>query len=282
MSIYDNLIIGSSGYIGSRLLSRLTSNRTFLVNSKSNFSRFLKTADGLEFKNVFWMAGSQSPAEAFSCTLEEHPDIVNLRNLVEIVRKSESHLVFLSSGGCIYGPGSGIFKESSKTSPVNLYGELKLLSEEIIANNLDSYTIFRVANVFGQGQQINRSQGVIPYWLNAVRSNQPLTVFGSPHSYRDYIDIDSVIDAILLSVDLLESGIFNIGSGVKIELSTLISLFEKISQGKLQVLYASARSTDRSGYLLNTEKAESVLGWRKPKDILELLESVILRELGIN
>ena len=280
MHHYDNLIVGSSGYIGSRLLPKLTSEKNFLVPSKSNFAQFLNSAESLNFKNVFWVAGSQLPADTFEYKLEEHPDLVNLEKLIRFVQKSESCFIFLSSGGCVYGPGSGVFTEASNTLPVNLYGELKLLSEQMIINNLNNYTILRVANVFGVGQKPSRSQGVIPHWLEAIRENRPLTVFGPTHSYRDYIDIDSVINAILLSSKSSSKGVFNIGSGTKVELGTLIEIFEHVLGRSPSILSLDARTSDRNGYLLDSKRAEANLGWRRPQDILKLLEGIIRQELN--
>ena len=282
MHHYNNLIVGSSGYIGSRLLSRLSSEKNFLVTSKSHFAQFLKSAESLEFKSVFWVAGSQLPADTFEYKLEEHPDLVNLQKLIKIVQRSQAAFTFLSSGGCVYGPGSGVFTEASNTFPVNLYGKLKLLSEQMIANNLNNYTILRVANVFGLGQKPSRSQGVIPHWIEAIRENRPLTVFGPTYSYRDYIDIDSVIDAILLSSKSSANGVFNIGSGTKVELAKLIDIFERVLGRSLCILPMDARTSDREGYLLDSKRAEANLGWRKPQDIAKLLEGVILQELKAN
>ena len=236
----------------------------------------------MKFKNVFWVAGSQLPADTFEYKLEEHPDLVNLQKLIKFVQKSEACFIFLSSGGCIYGPGSGVFTEASNTFPVNLYGELKSLSEQMIINNLNNYTILRVANVFGVGQKPSRSQGVIPHWLEAIRENRPLTVFGPTHSYRDYIDIDSVINAILLSSKSSTKGVFNIGSGTKVELATLIEIFEHVLGRSLSILSLDARTSDRDGYILDSKRAEANLGWCKPQDIPKLLEGVIRQELKAN
>ena len=87
MHYYDNLIFGSSGYIGSRLLSKLPSEKNYLVSSKSHFAQFLKLAESLEFKNVFWVAGSQLPADTFEYKLKEHPDLINLKKLIKRVRR---------------------------------------------------------------------------------------------------------------------------------------------------------------------------------------------------
>jgi UDP-glucose 4-epimerase len=149
----------------------------------------------------------------------------------------------------------------------------------MIANNLNNYTILRVANVFGLGQKPSRSQGVIPHWIEAIRENRPLTVFGPTYSYRDYIDIDSVLDAILLSSKSSANGVFNIGSGTKVELAKLIDIFERVLGRSLCILPMDARTSDREGYLLDSKRAEANLGWRKPKDIAKLLEGVILQEL---
>ena len=282
MPTYDNLVIGSSGYIGSHLRSKLDSSNSYFISSSSEFSAFLDSSKDKIFKRVFWVAGSQSPADQSRYPLENHPDIVNLRKFFDACREHFERFVFLSSGGCIYGPGSGEFFEDSPKSPINPYGELKLMSEDLIVRSVDNYAILRVANVFGLGQKPNHSQGVIAHWVNAIRSQKTIKVFGKLDSYRDYIDIESLLDAIILSADSRVIDVFNIGSGTKVELSIIIEIFKEAIGNHLGIEYFGPRATDRAGYFLNSNKAEKVFGWQKPKNIISLLEQTIKRELAKN
>lgn len=278
MLLYDNLIVGSDGYIGSRLSNDLRLENNLLISSRKELFEFIDNGNPTNFKQVLWVAGSHLPADSFMFQIDKHPDYVSLRRFLESTESHMYRLIYISSGGCVYGPGSGKFTEESGTSPVNSYGELKLLSERLIQDKLTDYSILRVSNVFGVGQKPNRSQGVIAHWIDAIRRNRPLAVYGSTSAYRDYINIESLLEAILLSSHSSLSGVFNIGSSTQIDLDTMIGVFENATGMQLSVHYLPARYSDRQGYTLNTLKAESQLGWRKPENIVKLIELVIKKE----
>jgi UDP-glucose 4-epimerase len=235
----------------------------------------------VSFKNVFWVAGSQMPAQKFESVIEDHPDLLNLQNFLDMYKNQVGHFIFLSSGGCVYGPGSGEFSETSSIFPINRYGELKLRCESEITNSLNSFIILRVSNVFGMGQLPSRSQGVIPHWIQASKNSRPIKVFGSLDSYRDYIDIDSLVEAILASTTIFAKEIFNIGSGEKVSLGQLLEIFREFGKSTQEIEYLKARESDRLGYVLSTAKAEGVLGWNKPKKVIENISNLVQYELSL-
>ena len=281
MLLYDNLIVGSDGYIGSRLSHDLRLENNLLISSRKELFEFIDNGNPTNFKRVLWVAGSHLPADSFTFQIDRHPDYVSLRRFLECTASHMYRLIYISSGGCVYGPGSGTFSEESGTSPVNFYGEVKLLSEQLIQDNMIDYTILRVSNVFGVRQKPNRSQGVIAHWIDAIRRNRPLIVYGSTSAYRDYINIESLLEAILLSMRSSLSGVFNIGSNTPIDLVTLISLFESVVEKQLLIDYLPPRDSDRQGYILNTNKAEKLLGWRKPENIAMHIELVAKNEFKL-
>ncbi len=281
MLLYDNLIVGSDGYIGSRLSNELRLENNLLISSRRELFEFIGNGNPTNFKRVLWVAGSHLPADSFTFQIDKHPDFVSLLRFLESTESHMYRLIYISSGGCVYGPGSGTFSEESGTSPVNFYGELKLLSERLIQDKMTDYSILRVSNVFGVGQKPNRSQGVITHWIDAIRGNRPLIVYGSTSAYRDYINIESLLEAILLSSHSSLTGIFNIGSNTPINLDSMIKIFEGAIGKQLLVHYLPARYSDRQGYTLKTLKAESQLGWRRPENTVKLIELVIKEELTL-
>ena len=106
-------------------------------------------------------------------------------------------------------------------------------------------------------------------WIYQIRSGNAINVFGNLETFRDYIYIDDLVEA-LLQVQLIETTplVLNIGSGQKTNLQEIISALNSSFNGNLQINYKSARITDRSGFVLDIAKAKNLLRW-SPKIDLE-------------
>lgn len=279
MQRINHLVIGSAGFIGSRLFKRLNSASTIGIDSRSSFNKFMEIRRSIFFESVYWTAGSVTPATSSNVETKSSTDYRDLARFLQAFRGRYSRLVFLSSGGCVYGPGNGPFNEDSLVFPVNQYGELKLACERLIKIESEFSIVLRIANVFGIGQTPRKSQGVIPYWIESIKGNAPLNVLGRLTSFRDYIDVDSVLDAIRLANYHPKSETFNVGSGIPLTLAELISIFEEVVGKRPPLKLSDAREPDRLGYSLDCTRANSVLGWNIRDTARESIKKVIRFEL---
>lgn len=275
-----HLVIGSSGFIGNRLVRHLS--REAEVKGLANqqeFNQFLDSRPVNEIETVYWVAGSLYPSSIFPSNVEQTTDFVNLRRFITIFRHAIKKFIFLSSGGCVYGPGPGHFDEQSPVFAMNKYGELKLISERLIWNELGNSIILRVSNVFGSEQRARRGQGVIPYWIENYKFHRKLEVYGPLEHYRDYIEVNSVVEAITKCSNLTESRILNIGSGQPISLQQILDVFAVVIGECPDIKLNPARQADRIGYTLDSTLAESVLNWKLEYSIIEKIQETISRAI---
>lgn len=279
MQRISHLVIGSAGFIGSRLLKRLGSSSTIGIPSRALFQELMDIKRSICFESVYWAAGSIMPATSSNLEIKSSYDYRDLARFLQVFRGRYSRLIYLSSGGCVYGPGNGPFNEDSVASPVNQYGELKLACERLINTESELNIVLRTANVFGIGQIARKSQGVLPHWIESIKSNAPLNVLGELKSFRDYVDVDSVLDAIQLANNHSNSDIFNVGSGIPTTLAELISIFQEVVGKNLPLKLFDAREPDRLGYYLDCTKAKSVLGWNFRDNVRKSIERVVRLEL---
>lgn len=116
-------------------------------------------------------------------------------------------LVFVSSGGAVYGPPRYLpIDEAHPTDPLNSHGLTKLMTEKYLGmlaatRGLD-VAILRVANPFGPTQGFRKGQGLIPAVLARHRAGEPVPVYGDGSARRDYVYVEDVVEAIIAAMDV--------------------------------------------------------------------------------
>ncbi len=269
-------IIGDTGFIG-RQLSRALSQLevpTIGFNSINSFFDSEGNLDQRLFKSkcIFWAAGRLNPITAKNEPALVRDEIKLWANFIESMT-SNSHppsnpkIIFLSSGGCVYDETKIPIKENFPASGSNEYGRAKVEMERILLQSGISNIILRVSNVYGPGQRTGRGQGVIAEWLNAVKNDSPINVFGNTNSSRDYLHISDLIDALILCIESPYEGILNLGSGTSTTLEEILQSFKFACGSDIKIFKQEVRTTDKSQYVLDILKAEKVLGWKPSIDI---------------
>lgn len=188
-------------------------------------------------------------------------------------RNPAAKLVFLSSGGSVYGDASvDLLSEDHPLRPISPYGLGKVLSEQCLqfcGTIADQrYAILRVSNPIGRWQRGER-QGLVPAILRCIDGGVPLQIFGDGTYIRDYIDCDDLADAILrVALDrTLPSDVWNIGSGVGHSILEVIDLVEACTASRPALTFVPRRSVDPSRIVLDTHKARRDFGWNPKTDL---------------
>jgi UDP-glucose 4-epimerase len=143
--------------------------------------------------SVLWCAGAGT-VSASSEVLDS--ELGALRATLEALGGS-SHpnsgsFFFASSAGGVYaGVDAPPYDESSPVRPLTEYGRAKLEGEELVREWSErvgvSAFIGRIANIYGPGQNINKSQGLISQICRSHLLGTPLSVYVSLDTLRDYL-----------------------------------------------------------------------------------------------
>lgn len=187
-------------------------------------------------------------------------------HLIELCAEKNIRLVYLSSGGTVYGPGTVVpTPEDTPCNPISMYGVTKLTTEKILGvygwqRGLD-YRVLRVSNPYGPWQLGRNGQGVIGAWLGQALSGKRIEVWGDGTVVRDYIYIDDVTAAIIAAIRHSGSSrVFNIGSGKGESLRQILGIVQVACA--VEVRYGGARTVDVPVSVLDIGRAERELGWR--------------------
>lgn len=105
-----------------------------------------------------------------------------------------SGLFLASSAGGVYaGAGRAPFSENDLAVAISPYGTAKLECEdaarELAASNV-GVLIGRIANLYGPGQDLTKPQGLVSHICRSQIDGQPLSVYVSLDTTRDYLYVD--------------------------------------------------------------------------------------------
>lgn len=186
-------------------------------------------------------------------------ELLQLIRLCEGIDCQKQKLVFISSGGTVYGKhDERILSEEMSTKPVNHYGNVKLCMENVIRvfaiqNGLDA-VIARVANPYGPGQDYRKGVGFIDAVIKNKLSNSEVIIWGDGSVERDYIYIDDVCSMIYaLCAYKTKYFVYNVSTGIGTTQKQILEIVDNIL-GNINIKYNEGRSVDVKHLVLSNER----------------------------
>ncbi|MBU4213389.1 MAG: NAD-dependent epimerase/dehydratase family protein [Actinobacteria bacterium] len=277
-------VLGGQGFIGSAAARLLARDRDVLVIDRSEGRNVFESSnvetraadvtdpDALaealdDCTSVVFAVGAMLPAESTASPISDvqHTLTPVLRVLDYLRDRPGMRLVFLSSGGTVYGnPAVVPVLETHPTEPISSYGILKLTAEHYMRMYRVLYgvdgRVLRVANAYGPGQPSGRSQGVVANFVHAAMRDEPLTVFGSGRAVRDYIHVNDVASAIRAALDTDGPHVVNVATGVGTSTHQIISMLEHLMGKTLKVDQRPARTFDVDAIVLDASALVAMTG----------------------
>ena len=262
-------IIGSNGFIGTHLADIIFKYKDlslFLFGKNKNNLSGVDTEYNVidssnqeltkkQFKSidiVFYLASSTIPSTSWiNPKIELEQNLLPFINFMECISDlNVKKIIFVSSAGTIYGPTESKATESSEKQPFSPYGIIKLTIEHFLnyfklKHNI-SFDIYRVSNVYGEGQNTSKGLGIINTFIENIIKNQQVHIYGNGNNIRNYIHVKDVVNLISYSIksDFSKSNIFNIGSNDTLSINELIAILQTIVDEKFEVIYSPNRKSD--------------------------------------
>ena len=222
--------------------------------------------DGVD--TVVYLASTTVPATSNSDVADDISSnlIPLITTLDAMLRCGVSRIIYLSSGGAVYGVGDGSpLTESSPLDPICSYGVVKLAAEKYLHMYRHLYgmhpLILRPSNPYGPRQGKRGVQGFISTCMSRMMRGESIQIWGDGSVVRDYLYIDDLTRAILLGIKGNAEGILNIGSGIGYSLNEVLLTLSETTGLEAHIELLDGRDFDVPSMVLSASRAASVLGW---------------------
>lgn len=302
------LVLGGAGYIGSHAVNQLinkgydvavvdnllTGHRQ-AVHPKASFylgdvrdKEFLNSVfQKEEIEGVIHFAASSQVAESMADPLKYFDNnIFGTISILEAMREAGVNKIVFSSSAATYGiPEEIPILETTRTNPMNPYGESKLTMEKMMRWCDTAYGMKFVAlryfNVAGAksdgsiGEDHKPETHLVPIILQvALGQREQLSIYGDDYAtpdgtnIRDYVQVEDLISAHILALEYLKSGndsnVFNLGSSNGYSVKEMLDAARIVTGKEIPAVLAPRRPGDPDSLVASSEKAKTVLGW-EPK-----------------
>ena len=231
---------------------------------------------------VFHLVSTTVPATAAADpAMDVNTNLVgSIRLFEQMIRQGRKRIVFLSSGGTVYGnPEVLPVPEDAPCNPISSYGIVKLAIERY----LEQYRlrgaleplVVRAANPYGPLQSAGRGQGVIATFARLALDRQPLPVWGDGSQVRDYLHISDLVQMIVSGVEAGASGTYNAGSGCGFSVLQIRDAISLVLGSNTEILREGGQSFGVDALVLDITKARRDLGWQPRVGLRSGLEDTI-------
>lgn len=250
---------------------------------------------------VIHFAASKAVGESVENPLLYYENNINalVYILQELQQKAEANFIF-SSSCTVYGQAEKmpITEDASIQVAMSPYGNTKQIGEEIITDAAKVSTInailLRYFNPIGAHPSaeigelpIGVPQNLVPFITQTgIGLRKELSVYGDDYPtadgtcVRDYIHVVDLAKAHVVALqrlinkkNLAKVETFNLGTGTGSSVLEVIQAFEKVSGQKLPYKIVARREGDITSAYANTDKANTVLGWKAQSTLEQALAS---------
>ena len=288
------LVTGGAGFIGSNLVHLLLRHGhtlTVLDNLSSGYrANLLSDARFVEgdvrdegaldaavtgANVVFHLAASVGNKRSIDNPIDDaEVNVLGTLKLLEACRRHDVRKLVFSSSAGIFGELKVLpIREDHPAEPDSPYGASKLAAEKLCLAYAKLHrmecTCLRYFNVYGPNQRYDAYGNVIPIFVRAVLSGQPIVIFGDGEQTRDFVNVRDVAEAnYRAGMTPGVWGAFNIASGTRISINDLATRVCQAAGVARTVQYAEPRPGDVRHSLADIGAARAAFGY-EPRVTLE-------------
>ncbi len=277
-------ITGCDGFVGKRLVRRLTDSGLTVIRIDLNYGFDITDFNQLEgiepFDILIHLAARSFVPDSYRDPRNFYRvNVSGTLNVLELCRKFKAKMIFTSS--YVYGiPRYLPIDEKHPLEALNPYAQSKVMGEELCqAYHRDfnlNVIVLRPFNIYGPGQNKNF---LIPTILRQAKTGK--IVLKDPKPKRDMVFIDDHIEAYIKAINYNFAGfdVFNIGSGQSYSVREIAETAAEILPQAIEIEFSGEqRKTEIPETLADIKKIRTVLGWKPAFSLQEGLQKILAEE----
>ncbi|MDD3144508.1 MAG: dTDP-glucose 4,6-dehydratase [Candidatus Gracilibacteria bacterium] len=294
------IITGGAGFIGSNFL-----NKYVLLNKEIDFinidaltyagklenisnevtnapNYFFEKVDIRDKEALREIYKKYNPTDIIHFAAESHVDnsiknpiiftetnVIGTQNLLDCHKEFSLNRFHHISTDEVYGdlPNGGFFTEITPINASSPYSASKASSDLIVKAYGRTfginYVITRCSNNYGPNQD---NEKLIPHFIDLLKNNKPVTVYGDGSNIRDWLYVEDHCDAIWEVFTKAENkSIYNIGGNneyTNLEITKLI--LKEMGKNESYITFVEDRKGHDVRYAIDATKIKNELNW-EPK-----------------
>lgn len=297
------LVTGGAGFIGSNLVKKLVergNSVTVLDNFISGYPVNLDPFPTVRIiegdvrdqpavteairgaKVVFHLAASVGNKRSIDEPLTDAAiNVLGTIQVLEAARKEGVRKIVTSSSAGIFGELKSLpIREDHPVEPDTPYGCSKLCEEKLCLAYAKLYQLeavcLRYFNVYGPNQRYDAYGNVIPIFVFRMLRNEPLHIFGDGEQTRDFVHVDDVVQANMKAAGSSGvSGSFNIASGTRVTINTLVKMITKNNSADTRIEYGPRRPGDVLHSLADISLARKLIKYNPNVELKNGIEGYV-------
>ena len=278
------IVTGGAGFIGSHLVDRLLADgAAVLVVDDLSSGLSEQVPDGVDLQRldiasddvdrvfgewrpdvVFHLAAQASVPRSLQAPLRDLAvNVTGTHRVAAAARDAGARrLVFVSSGGAVYGETGRAATEATLPSPTSYYGVHKLAAEGHVEMSGISFAIARPSNIYGPRQAAGLEGAVVASFIDQAARGEALMIHGDGTQTRDFIHVSDVVEALSrLSRSDVPSGTWNVAAGRSMTIADLADIVEQAAGRPLGRAAGPRRAGDVTHSAMSAGRLRG-LGWR--------------------
>ncbi len=294
------LVTGGAGFIGSnlsRFLKKIGANVVVIDNFSTGHKNNIIDLDNSDvnildlditnrektsnyYKNIDFVFHHAAIASVPYSV--KHPNLSrhhNVNGTLSVLQNSSANgvtKVIFASSSAIYGDTNIIpTDESIEARPQSPYAKQKLEGEihchDFFASDKIRTTSLRYFNVFGPYQDPKSEySAVIPKFIDLAIKDKDLIIYGNGNSTRDFVFVEDIIQANLMSAvsDNSDGEVINIANGQTITIGKLAKTIIEMTGSISKIVHEKPREGDILHSAADITKAKKIFGYQ-PKTSLK-------------
>lgn len=219
-------------------------------------------------------------------------NVSSLANLLLAMERAGVLELVFSSSAAVYGSSEGSeILEGNPTTPINPYGETKLIGEWLIQDAVKPAGLrassLRYFNVAGAGWPELGDTAVlnlVPMVFERIERGLSPLIFGDDYAtldgtcVRDYVHVLDLAEAHLATLDSLSAGharhdVYNIGTGTGSSVREMVDAILAVSRADLVPEIRGRRPGDPAVVVADVKLIEECLGWEARRGLTEIVTS---------